>query len=502
MPTLNLGRVRFNWRGAYQATTQYLKHDMVTFDGESYACIQDVKGTSPKDSGGATYWDIALARGADYNNARDQAIQAATDAETARAAAVVQKEDAETAASAAESHKQNAATSASAAADSAAEAAGHAAAVDADNLSTDHYGTEAPAITRPGMKWADAANGWLMRRDPTDTFWIPERPLFQTGSPVSGFKNKIINGNFDVWQRYTSRPENGYWTDDRWYNYHIGSTKNHSRETFTPGQTVIPGHPIYFSRTVVTSVAGNGYGVAKLQRIEDVRTLSGGPAVLQFWAKADGNKKLGLAFHQNFGTGGSPLVTFGVQSVNLTSSWQRFVVKIEVPSILGKSMGVNNFFGLTFLFDAASGFIAGVDSVLVGRQSGIFDIARVQLAAGIYETDFEERPLTIETQLCQRYYYTSHQPDTPWGTSPVWWSVQGLCAYPSTTVPLPVTMRSAPSVSIISSIGSEGNITRDGVQVPGSVGVSNPNFVALRVNNYECSRDQFLACHITCNAEL
>ncbi|MBY6208769.1 MULTISPECIES: hypothetical protein [Halomonas] len=87
MPTLNLGRVRFNMRGPYDPNSDYLTHDVVTDDGQSYVCIADVTGTGPNDAGGATYWEGMLLRGADYNAARDQAIQAASDAGSSASAA-------------------------------------------------------------------------------------------------------------------------------------------------------------------------------------------------------------------------------------------------------------------------------------------------------------------------------------------------------------------------------------------------------------------------------
>ena len=87
MPTLNLGRVRFNMRGPYDPNSDYLTHDVVTDDGQSYVCIADVTGTGPNDAGGVTYWEGMLLRGADYDAARDQAIQAANDAGSSATAA-------------------------------------------------------------------------------------------------------------------------------------------------------------------------------------------------------------------------------------------------------------------------------------------------------------------------------------------------------------------------------------------------------------------------------
>ena len=75
-----------------------------------------------------------------------------------------------------------------------------------------------------------------------------------TGSAMM-FRNKLINGNFEIWQRATSQTSAGYGSADRWDNTHIGSTKTASRQSFTNGQTDVPGNPKYFHRTVVTSLS-------------------------------------------------------------------------------------------------------------------------------------------------------------------------------------------------------------------------------------------------------
>lgn len=230
-------------------------------------------------------------------------------------------------------------------------------------------------------------------------------------SDVSGsslmFRNKIINGNFDIWQRTTSQTSNGYGSDDRWENGHSGSTKTASRQSFTLGQTDVPGSPTYFSRTIVTSVAGSGNYVAKVQRIEFVNTLSGQTATLSFWAKADASKNIAVELAQNFGTGGSPssFNTFSVTTCALSSSWQKFTITVNVPSISGKTLGtnINDSLNLAFWFDSGSTFNSRTNSL--GQQSGTFDIAQVQLEAGSVPTAFEMRPVGLELNLCQRYLF-------------------------------------------------------------------------------------------------
>jgi len=222
-----------------------------------------------------------------------------------------------------------------------------------------------------------------------------------SGSPLV-FRNKIINGGFDIWQRGTSQTSSGYGSDDRWSNDNVGSTKTTSQQPFTVGQTDVPGNPTYFSRTVVSSVANAANYVIKRHRIESVSTLSGQLATLSFWAKADATKNIAVEFRQNFGTGGSTEVdSLGITTVPLTSSWQRFTVTVSLPSISTKTVGTSNYLAIHFWFDAGSNYNARTNSL--GQQSGTFDIANVQLEAGPVATPFEQRPIGMELALCQRY---------------------------------------------------------------------------------------------------
>lgn len=239
---------------------------------------------------------------------------------------------------------------------------------------------------------------------------MPTVPFLGSYGDISGsglmFRNKLINGGFDIWQRGTSQTGLQYGSDDRWINEHNGSSKTASRQTFTLGQTDVPGNPKYWSRTVVTSVAGASNFVYKSQKIEGVSVLSGQTATLSFWAKADSSKNIAVEFVQVFGTGGSPssaVLGIGVTTFALTSSWKYFTATISIPSISGKVLGSNNddSLNLQFWFEAGSNLNSRTNSL--GNQSGTFDIANVQLEAGAQATPFEQRPVGTELALCQRY---------------------------------------------------------------------------------------------------
>lgn len=256
------------------------------------------------------------------------------------------------------------------------------------------------------------------------------------------FRNKVINGNFDIWQRAYSQTVAGYGSDDRWRNVHAGSTKTHSLQAFTPGQTDVPGNPTYFSRTVI-SAAGSGISdyTSKEQRIENVRTLSGKTATLSFYAKADSPKNIATELLQYFN--GSPTVTgIGVKTHLLTTEWQKFTSTVQIPSIAGKTVGGGNFLMFRFWFDAGSDYNAMSNSL--GHQTGTFDIAQVQLEEGPFATTFEDRPVGLEEMLCMRYFFYSGA-----GYSIVWSGyVYGAGQYGYTTRALPVPMRTTPTVTL------------------------------------------------------
>jgi hypothetical protein len=284
-------------------------------------------------------------------------------------------------------------------------------------------------------------------RDLADFAGVSDGPL--------SFRNKIINGNFDFWQRGTSG-SSGY-VADRWTTAVGGSTAAISRQSFTLGQTDVPGEPDYYHRTVVTSSAGASNYAITLQRIESVKTLAGQTATLSFWAKADASKNMAIEFFQSFGTGGSPStgVTFGVTTIALTTSWQKFTVTVDVPSISGKTLGTNDndYLFVALWFDAGSDYDSSTNTL--GQQSGTFDIARVQLEAGDVATPFEERPIGQELALCHRYY----QKVTYAATSTITVGITYNTTVATARIDFLQEMRAAPSITLPPAGQTSGTIT-------------------------------------------
>jgi len=69
MATINLGRIKPVFQGAYNASTAYVVDDIVTFDGESFINILASTGNATSN---ATYWTLIAKKGADVTQLTTQ----------------------------------------------------------------------------------------------------------------------------------------------------------------------------------------------------------------------------------------------------------------------------------------------------------------------------------------------------------------------------------------------------------------------------------------------
>jgi hypothetical protein len=220
----------------------------------------------------------------------------------------------------------------------------------------------------------------------------------QTNNFYAG-KNKIINGDFNVWQRGTSFTVTGTesiaYKADRWSIQSDGSTTTRtvSRQAFTPGTAPVAGYEgNFFFRFAQTTAGNNSYNFLST-RIENVSAFAGQTVTLSFWAKADSARTVQCYLSQNFGPGGSSSVNTTSQNNSLTTSWTRFTYTTTVGALTGKTIGASNFLEPTFQLPS-------------GSITPTIDIWGVMLEAGSTATAFETATGTIQGELaaCQRYY--------------------------------------------------------------------------------------------------
>jgi hypothetical protein len=251
---------------------------------------------------------------------------------------------------------------------------------------------------------AAGSNGETLVADSSATTGLSYQANFAAG------KNKIINGDFRINQRaFTSTTTSGAYGHDRFWLFTAGGT-TYSNQTFTLGTAPVTGYEaINFAQLVTTSQnATTAYSIIS-QKIESVRTLANQTATISFWAKAaSGTPKVAIEIAQDFGTGGSPSasVNTAVSAVTLSTSWARYSVTVNVPSISGKTIGNNNNDALIIYLWVSAGTNFASRGSSIGAQDNTFDIWGVQVEAGSVATAFQTATGTIQGELAaaQRYY--------------------------------------------------------------------------------------------------
>jgi hypothetical protein len=262
-----------------------------------------------------------------------------------------------------------------------------------------------------------------------------------------GFRNIIINGGFDIWQRGTSvaiqsASSSAAYQADRWATYRAvaGSTQSQIASGLSGFQNAIrlqrnsgntATNAIYLSQSFETSA---------------ISKVAGLPVVVSFYARAGAdfsgstlNVRLGVGTGTErdvIWSGGWTSYTEPLnQTITPTTSWQRFVLYVTVPA------------GTT----QAGLFFAWTPTGTAGANDYI-DIDGVQVEQNYQPTPFEQRPIGTELALCQRYYTKSYLLNTTAGSV----SSSGAVMLPSLptgntlrqTIFFKQTMRAAPNVTI------------------------------------------------------
>lgn len=238
------------------------------------------------------------------------------------------------------------------------------------------------------------------------------------GGPLAGFRNRIINGNFDIWQRGNSLASNQY-AADRWITFTSGTVLNVAKADLAGNWPQIGGNTCLY----VIGAAGNT-GLTVAQRIEsaNVRDVNGRTCTASAWFFVATSQSVTMQVHRaNAVDNFAATTVLATTSQTLTANtWTRLTV-----SCTPDANGLN---GLMFS--------ATLSSCVAGQA---FYIASAQLEVGSVATPFEVRPYQTELALCQRYFQTT----TFWARS---YAGAAGAAIPC-NLTLPVRMRVNPTVA-------------------------------------------------------
>lgn len=211
-------------------------------------------------------------------------------------------------------------------------------------------------------------------------------------SKYSGFKNYIINGNFDIWQSGTSQSTLGYGSADRWFfGVTNGLVGNLSRLEIAKTNNIVWGGATFRSSINVTTTPNSVTSLLE-QRIENPFRLSGKTVTVSFYAhRASVVGSIDVNLFSNVIKIGSKDVNINVGTFTPGSVMGRYSFTYTLPVFDEKTIGTSDFLALKFV--VSSGFLCS-DLGITG----------VQLEEGSVATPFEQRPIGLELSLCQRYY--------------------------------------------------------------------------------------------------
>lgn len=267
------------------------------------------------------------------------------------------------------------------------------------------------------------------------------------GGQFAAGKNKIINGDFNIWQRGTSFASGGYSADR--FQTNSDATATYSRQNFTAGAAPVAGYESQYFLRLAKSAGGTYWSVE--QAVEDVRTFAGQTVTMSFWLKSSVVTSIRTRLTQSFGSGGSADVTNTAADFNSTTSWARYSINFTVASISGKTVGT----GSSLLTS-----IIGITGSAVD-----IDVWGVQLEAGSTATPFQTATGSIQGELaaCQRYFQKSYDITVNPGTSAAngyvycnLLSVANNSPYLSNPIK---SMRVAPTVTVYGYSGTAGTVS-------------------------------------------
>ena len=226
-------------------------------------------------------------------------------------------------------------------------------------------------------------------------------------SSLTGFKNKLLNGDFRIWQRGTSFVSTTDWYKaDRWAIF---------RETGVQTKSVvrisilgeIPGfqYACRVQRNSGNTDASNGIWLLQNLESADCIPFQGKELTISFWARKGANYSAtssnlissvvtGTGTDQAFNAGWTGQGEVGYNTFALTTTWQRFSYTFTVPTTATQ-------FKPTFRFYPTG--TAGANDY--------YDITGIQMEVGPVATDFESRPIGQELAMCQRFFEKSFEMD-------------------------------------------------------------------------------------------
>jgi hypothetical protein len=267
--------------------------------------------------------------------------------------------------------------------------------------------------------------------------------------PIAGFRNAIINGNFNIAQRGTSFVAGANNDDtynlDRWYVLSDGNDV----VDITQSTTQVPTNGSQTSIALDVETINKKFGIAQIIEQRNCQSLIGNTVTLSFKVKVSSTTKLDNVKAAIVAWSG----TADTVTSDIISAWN---VEGTNPTLIANATYENSPANLSVTTSWATYSItAAVDTASTGNiivfiWSDVTDttlgdflyITDVQIELGPTYTPFERRTIGTELSLSQRYYCETRAT----GRFPSF----GAGQVSENQIYWPVTMRAAPTITITS----------------------------------------------------
>ena len=233
-----------------------------------------------------------------------------------------------------------------------------------------------------------------------------------------GFKNKLVNGNFQFWQVGTSSTASGYLAD-QWYCGVNGSV--------TYSQIAINAGGCVYGLTATTSASSSYPQVQQPLEQAEVIPLRGKTVTFSIYLQANST------FVGNYNASTDALASQTTSAANViitpTTTLTRYSVSFVVPT-------------------TAVGLMVYAQPVSMQSSGAVVTHAMAQLEIGSAATQFETLPYALELHRCQRFLYVLSN-----ASATQQFAAIGQCQTTTSAVFLigfPVQMRAVPAFSVSS----------------------------------------------------
>lgn len=324
------------------------------------------------------------------------------------------------------------------------------------------------------------------------------------------YRQALINGNMDVWQRGTSfTPNDDTFTADRW------NTLTESNGAWTISRSTDAPTGSKYSMKFVNGSANVQTALVYIMESEEAITMRGQTVSLSFYAKTTSSGIGTLRATVLSWTGTEDSVTSDVigtwasdgtdptwaaswtaevagSDLDLTDSWARYTVE-------GISLDTSSFNNLAVVIWVDDGTITSTDE---------WYISQVQLNVGSTALEFVPFKFADELIRCERYYRKSFEystaPAQNVGTTGIVGTFAVNTYFTRLTVQLPIPMRRTPTITTYNPSAANANWRNLDASSDGTAAVQyqcNTHFT-LTMTTTSFTTGQFICIHYVADAEL